>query len=109
MSSSLEHIGSKAFLNCTSLFSVYFGKFTIETNKLLRVYELHQFEEITTPRNLSVIGDRAFYNCHAMDHFIYAASSESLTYIGYEVFHSIHITMNCLPDPKMKYHYHFTI
>ena len=56
--------------------------------------------EITTPRNLSVIGDRAFYNCHAMDHFIYAASSESLTYIGYEVFHSTPYYNELLTRPE---------
>ena len=102
MSSSLEHIGSKAFLNCTSLFSVYFDTINSQLKQISSYAFMNctNLREITTPRNLSVIGDRAFYNCHAMDHFIYAASSESLTYIGYEVFHSTPYYNELLTRPE---------
>lgn len=85
--SNVKYISAKAFFGCTSLNSVIFAP----DGELLEIgaqafMNCSSIVTIETSSKLSIIGDRAFYNCISLDLFNYVRSSESLTYIGYEVF-----------------------
>ncbi|MDD4315688.1 MAG: leucine-rich repeat protein, partial [Clostridia bacterium] len=84
---SLKYIGSRAFINCTRMLTLnFYAECLLEEIGAFAFMNCTNLRGVITSQNLAIIGDRAFYGCIALDSFNYDRSSETLSYIGYEVF-----------------------